>query len=159
MTVDSVHLIDLFLKFADIVGFTAWSSVRDPCQVFTLLETVYQAFDEIAKRRRVFKVHTIFFNCKLYCSGVVILATTVFAHIFQVETIGDCYVAVAGLPDPRPDHAVVMARFAQECLIKMNVMTKQLETTLGPGTRTLLLETSIQSLRETLKFHLFHRHW
>jgi class 3 adenylate cyclase len=41
--------------------------------VFTLLETVYHAFDEIAKRRRVFKV----------------------------ETIGDCYVAVTGLPDPR----------------------------------------------------------
>jgi Adenylate and Guanylate cyclase catalytic domain len=78
------------------------------------------------------------FNCKLYCSGVVVLVTTVFVcDIFQVETIGDCYVAVAGLPDPRPDHAVVMARFAQECLIKMNVMTKQLETTLGPGTRTV----------------------
>jgi hypothetical protein len=31
--------------FGDIVGFTAWSSVR-PSQVFTLLETVYP-FDEI----------------------------------------------------------------------------------------------------------------
>jgi class 3 adenylate cyclase len=41
----------------------------EPSQVFTLLETVYHAFDEIAKRRRVFKV----------------------------ETIGDCYVAVTGL--------------------------------------------------------------
>jgi Adenylate and Guanylate cyclase catalytic domain len=47
-------------QFADIVGFTAWSSAREPCQVFTLLETVYQAFDEIAKRRRVFKVR----NCR-----------------------------------------------------------------------------------------------
>ena len=47
------------IQFADIVGFTAWSSVRDPCQVFTLLETVYHAFDEIAKRRRIFKVETI----------------------------------------------------------------------------------------------------
>jgi len=44
--------------FADIVGFTAWSSVREPAQVFTLLETVYRAFDIIAKRRRVFKVET-----------------------------------------------------------------------------------------------------
>jgi hypothetical protein len=42
MVLDSAHLIDLFLytcsslpfplKFADIVGFTAWSSVRDPCR-------------------------------------------------------------------------------------------------------------------------------
>jgi len=57
-------------QFADIVGFTAWSSLREPVQVFTLLETLYGAFDYIAKRRRVFKV----------------------------ETVGDCYVAVAGLP-------------------------------------------------------------
>jgi class 3 adenylate cyclase len=44
------------MQFADIVGFTAWSSAREPYQVFILLETLYQAFDEIAKRRRVFKV-------------------------------------------------------------------------------------------------------
>lgn len=43
------------VMFADIVGFTAWSSVREPTQVFILLESVYHAFDEIARRRRVFK--------------------------------------------------------------------------------------------------------
>jgi hypothetical protein len=47
------------LQFGDIVGFTAWSSVREPSQVFELLETVYHAFDEIAERRRIFKVETI----------------------------------------------------------------------------------------------------
>ena len=31
--------------FADIVGFTAWSSAREPKQVFLLLETIYQEFD------------------------------------------------------------------------------------------------------------------
>lgn len=79
-------IADLFTEttviFADIAGFTAWSSVREPSQVFTLLETIYRAFDEIAKTRRVFKV----------------------------ETVGDCYVAVTGLPDPLPNHAVAMAR-------------------------------------------------
>lgn len=40
----------------DIAGFTAWSSVREPTQVFTLLETLYSGFDEIAHRRGVFKV-------------------------------------------------------------------------------------------------------
>jgi class 3 adenylate cyclase len=45
-------------------------STRDPAQVFILLQTLYQAFDKIAKRRKVFKV----------------------------ETIGDSYVAVTGLP-------------------------------------------------------------
>jgi Adenylate and Guanylate cyclase catalytic domain len=59
----SKPIADLFpettVLFGDIVGFTAWSSVRDPTQVFTLLETVYHAFDEIAHRRRIFKVETI----------------------------------------------------------------------------------------------------
>ena len=45
--------------FADIAGFTAWSSIREPTQVFTLLETVYRSFDAIARRRHVFKVETI----------------------------------------------------------------------------------------------------
>jgi hypothetical protein len=74
---ESKPIADLFpsttVLFADIAGFTAWSSVREPSQVFILLETVFRAFDGIAKRRRVFKV----------------------------ETVGDCYVAVTGLPEPR----------------------------------------------------------
>ena len=71
---DSKPIADLFtdctILFADLVGFTAWSSVREPAQVFTLLETIFAGFDAIASRRRVFKV----------------------------ETVGDCYVAVTGLP-------------------------------------------------------------
>lgn len=47
------------IMFADLVGFTAWSSVRDPSQVFTLLELLFNSFDIIAKRRRVFKVETV----------------------------------------------------------------------------------------------------
>ena len=58
--VTSEPLADLFVAstvlFADIVGFTAWSSVREPTQVFQLLETVYGEFDRLAKRRKVFKV-------------------------------------------------------------------------------------------------------
>jgi class 3 adenylate cyclase len=92
------------VMFADIAGFTAWSLLRQPTQVFLLLETLYGAFDEIAKRRGVFKV----------------------------ETIGDSYVAVVGLPTPRQHHAVVMARFAGNCRDKMNELTRELETTLGP---------------------------
>ena len=89
--------------FADIVGFTAWSSVREPAQVFILLESVYHAFDRIAQKRRVFKV----------------------------ETIGDCYVAVTGLPEPRKNHAVAMARFAHACLVRMKEIVRKLEVTLG----------------------------
>lgn len=92
------------VMFADIAGFTAWSSVRQPCQVFHLLESLYGAFDQIAKQRGVFKV----------------------------ETIGDSYVAVVGLPTPRKQHAVVMVRFAKDCRNKMNELTRELEITLGP---------------------------
>ena len=64
------HLILLLLRsylyncfhhaiHSDIAGFTAWSSVREPTQVFTLLEKIYGSFDKIAKKRRVFKVETI----------------------------------------------------------------------------------------------------
>ncbi len=49
----------VLVMFADLAGFTAWSSTREPAQVFMLLQTVYQNFDLIAKRRRVFKVETI----------------------------------------------------------------------------------------------------
>jgi hypothetical protein len=94
---------------ADIEGFTAWASTREPAQVFHLLETIYGAFDEIARSRGVFKV----------------------------ETVGDCYVAVVGMPDPRPDHAVTMVRFAKECQLRMASMSQQLEISLGPDTADL----------------------
>ena len=45
--------------FADLVGFTAWSSSREPHQVFELLEEIYSSFDAIARRKKVFKVETI----------------------------------------------------------------------------------------------------
>ena len=105
------------IMFADIAGFTAWSSVREPSQVFTLLETLYRAFDATAKRRRIFKV----------------------------ETIGDCYVAVAGLPDPRKDHAVAMCRFATDCLEQMRVLVRRLEVILGPDTGDLALRVGLHS--------------
>ena len=58
------------ILFADIVGFTSWSTKRTPVEVFELLEGLYSAFDRIAIRRKVFKVETIGdcygkFNCKL----------------------------------------------------------------------------------------------
>ena len=41
---------------ADLAGFTQWSSTRQPEDVFTLLETLYNAFDKIAVKWNVFKV-------------------------------------------------------------------------------------------------------
>ena len=104
--------------FADIAGFTAWSSVREPSHVFTLLEAIYEQFDAIARKRSVFKV----------------------------ETIGDAYVAVTGLPDPRKDHAVVMVKFARECRARTVQITRNLETTLGPGTGELRYRFGVSNM-------------
>ena len=101
----------------DIANFTAWSSERAPEQVFKLLESLYREFDDIAKEMNVFKV----------------------------ETIGDSYMAVAGLPTPNKDHAVVMTRFAYRCLKAMSRLTKELETTLGPDTGDLQARVGLHS--------------
>ena len=52
------------VMFADIANFTSWASARDPSQVFLLLQTVYQAFDQIANKLKVFKVETVGDSCK-----------------------------------------------------------------------------------------------
>jgi Adenylate and Guanylate cyclase catalytic domain len=119
--IDSQPIADLFpsstVLFADIVSFTAWSSTREPRQVFILLQTIYQAFDELAHHRKVFKV----------------------------ETIGDSYVAVTGVPDPQQNHALIMARFATECHQKIVQVTADLGLTLGPGTSELRMRFGIHS--------------
>jgi class 3 adenylate cyclase len=112
------HFPETTVLFADVAGFTSWCDTREPSQVFTLLETLYAAFDKIAKRRGVFKI----------------------------ETIGDCYVAVCGLPTPRKHHATAMCLFAAECREVMNSLTSgELEFELGPGTSNLMLRTGIHS--------------
>ena len=50
---------DCTVLFTDICGFTAWSSEREPAEVFTLLELLYNSYDRIATRMDVFKVETI----------------------------------------------------------------------------------------------------
>ena len=63
---------DTTVFFCDIVGFTAWSSVREPSHVFTLLETLYSSFDRAAKKHRIFKVEVRpHFIC--YCFELFIL--------------------------------------------------------------------------------------
>ena len=82
----------------DISGFTAWSSQREPPQVFALLETIYGAFDKIAYRHSVMKI----------------------------ETVGDCYVAACGLPEPREEYVfcrrpLFWAKMGPECLLPIDL--------------------------------------
>jgi hypothetical protein len=101
----------------DIAGFTRWSSSRPPQNVFTLLESLYRRFDSKARARGVFKV----------------------------ETIGDCYMACAGLPKPREDHAVIMARFARDMLLMFEELRTSLAPTLGDEMMSLGLRVGIHS--------------
>ena len=54
-----------------------------------------------------------------------------------METIGDAYMAVTGLPEPDSDHAINMARFAYQCVLRFATVTEELEALLGPGTSAL----------------------
>jgi hypothetical protein len=52
---------------------------------------------------------------------------------------------VAGLPKPRRNHAVVMAKFAQEILQAMKVATSELDSQLGPGTAELGIRIGVRA--------------
>lgn len=55
-----------------------------------------------------------------------------YSLIIEVETIGDCYLAVTGLPEERHDHADAIALYAQECLDFLNkTCSGKLASTLG----------------------------
>ena len=62
--------------FADIKGFTSMAMNRDAHEVVTMLDKIFRLFDELAEKHALEKI----------------------------KTIGDCYMAVAGLPLPQFDH-------------------------------------------------------
>jgi adenylate cyclase len=70
--------------FADLAGFTAFSRDADPRGIVELLDEVFSAFDHLA----------------------------IEAGVEKIKTIGDAYMAVAGVPEPRTDHADAIARMA-----------------------------------------------
>ena len=47
------------ILYADIVGFTLWSSDKTPQQVVDMLSKLFTEFDRKCKKRKVYKVHTI----------------------------------------------------------------------------------------------------
>jgi class 3 adenylate cyclase len=84
---------DVTVLFGDIVGFTALSSRTSATEVVDMLNGLFSRFDEAAAE----------------------------LGIEKIKTIGDCYMAVCGLPKPCPDHADRMARMA----LRMAEATRQ----------------------------------
>jgi len=75
---------DVTVLFGDLVGFTAFSSKKSATEVVDMLNGLFSRFDQAASE----------------------------LGIEKIKTIGDCYMAVCGLPKPCPDHAERMARMA-----------------------------------------------
>lgn len=76
---------DTTVVFTDVVGFTPWANATDPTRVVALLDDLFTRLDGLAELHGLEKI----------------------------KTVGDAYMAVAGAPDPRPDHAVAAVRFAR----------------------------------------------
>jgi len=76
------------IVFADIAGFTPWAQRTDPAVVVSLLDDLFSRFDELAARHGIEKI----------------------------KTVGDAYMAAAGAPQERPDHAIAALGFARAVL-------------------------------------------
>lgn len=77
---------DVTVLFADLVDFTPFSSSKPPNEVVSFLDEIFSHFDRLVDRYGLEKI----------------------------KTIGDSYMAVAGLPTPRVDHAEAAADLAIE---------------------------------------------
>ena len=71
--------------FADLAGFTPWARHRTPAEVVATLDALFTRIDAAAEH----------------------------IGLEKIKTIGDAYMAVAGAPEPRPDHAVAAVEFGR----------------------------------------------
>jgi adenylate cyclase len=88
---------DVTVIFTDFVGFTKIAESLTPQQLVSELNTCFTAFDQIAGKYGIEKI----------------------------KTIGDAYMAVAGLPTPREDHADVALLVAREFLTCIEGLKQQ----------------------------------
>lgn len=76
------------ILFADVVDFTPMAERLPPARVVEMLDRLFGHFDALADRYEVEKI----------------------------KTLGDCYMAAAGVPVPRDDHARTLALLALDML-------------------------------------------
>jgi len=74
--------------FADLAGFTPWARKSDPARVVGFLDELFTRFDRLAAE----------------------------CGVEKIKTIGDAYMAVAGAPEPRADHAPAAMALARGML-------------------------------------------
>ena len=80
------HFSGASILFADMVGFTPMTASMSPTAMLDLLNEVFTFFDALVDKY----------------------------DLEKIRTIGDSYMAAAGVPRPRPDHAQALAHMALE---------------------------------------------
>jgi adenylate cyclase len=78
------HFAAASIVFADVVDFTPLAQRLSPAEMVGMLDRLFSRFDALVERHGLEKI----------------------------KTIGDCYMAAAGVPNPDPDHAPKAARLA-----------------------------------------------
>jgi adenylate cyclase len=101
---------DVTVMFADIVNFTQVAANMSPSQVFTMLNRIFSAFDELAEQYGLEKI----------------------------KTIGDAYMVAGGLNEDLPEYAAAIADMAVSMrdLLRRDfeVNSAHLEVRIGIGT-------------------------
>lgn len=92
---NSFHEVSVL--FADIVGFTELSSYTSPVELVEVLNEIFSIFDKLAEKHGVEKI----------------------------KTIGDAYMAVAGLPIQNDSHAVAIANMALDMQAAINEFNQE----------------------------------
>ncbi len=91
------------ILFADIVGFTPLSAAMQPLELIEILNRIFSTFDRLAEQYGVEKI----------------------------KTIGDAYLAAAGIPLPQPEPVAAVADLA----IAMQAASQQFSTAKGQPIR------------------------
>ncbi|HSA79830.1 MAG TPA: adenylate/guanylate cyclase domain-containing protein [Geminicoccaceae bacterium] len=88
------------ILFADLVGFTEIASRLSPARLVDHLNRIFSEFDGLCRKMRIEKI----------------------------KTIGDAYMAAAGLPQAWPGQTAAMAEFALAMLASLERINQTLET-------------------------------
>lgn len=84
--------------FADIVGFTELSGRLSPRELVSRLNDIFSRFDALVERH----------------------------DLEKIKTIGDAYMVVGGLPEPRADHAEAIATLALDIQQEIRTISQEL---------------------------------
>ncbi|WP_353239500.1 adenylate/guanylate cyclase domain-containing protein [Limnohabitans sp.] len=88
---------DVSVLFADLVGFTELSKGMSAAKLVDMLDEIFSSFDDIVGN----------------------------AGVEKIKTIGDCYMLVGGVPEPREDHAQAVVNVAFAMLSALQSINHQ----------------------------------